>query len=348
MPKKPNPALEQLRQEASPSLSHDVAVSRAKAETARLRQQNAQAVERIQALEAQVEFLTGLDPPKPSKRSAKKTKPEGDGAFLIVLGDWHAEEEVDPATISQPNEYNLEIFATRAERAFAKGVRMLHALTRELSQVDEVVVVFLGDLLTGYLHPENQVSNQVGPAEVIGVLRDQMAAGLDYVVREAGVSTVRVAASYGNHGRMTQEKRYGTAWKTSLEYLLYSDMAKRDAARGIPWQIARGYHNVIEVKGHRIRCHHGDAIKYQGGIGGFTVTANRNIWRWNRKDAVEFDLFGHLHQFHRDAKWMSIGSLIGYNAYAEAKGFEWEPPSQGFAVVDRKRGVALAERLFVD
>jgi hypothetical protein len=42
------------------------------------------------------------------------------------------------------------------------------------------------------------------------------------------------------------------------------------------------------------------------------------------------------------------GSLIGYNSYARAFGFEPEPPKMQFQLLDKKRGFTLNNPIILD
>src|SRR5208282_6842766 len=85
-----------------------------------------------------------------------------------------------------------------------------------------------------------------------------------------------------------------------------------------------------------IRFHHGHAIKYQGGVGGITISVNKAINSWNRNRNVKLDIFGHFHQFFDGGNFICNGSLVGYNAYAVAIKAAYERPSQTFLLVNKK------------
>ena len=104
------------------------------------------------------------------------------------------------------------------------------------------------------------------------------------------------------------------------------------------WQIATGYHNYLEVDGRIVRFHHGDDLKYQGGVGGLTIPVEKAISQWNKAIPAYLDIFGHWHTSMAGRNFMSNGSLIGHNAYAIAIKAGYEPPSQTFFLMDSKRG----------
>jgi hypothetical protein len=89
----------------------------------------------------------------------------------------------------------------------------------------------------------------------------------------------------------------------------------------------------------RIRFHHGDGLKYQGGVGGLTIPVEKAISAWNKSPArADLDIFGHWHTAQQSRAWVSNGSLIGYNAYAVSIKASFEPPAQTYFLLDKKRG----------
>jgi hypothetical protein len=95
----------------------------------------------------------------------------------------------------------------------------------------------------------------------------------------------------------------------------------------------------IDTIGRRqIRFHHGHAINYQGGIGGIFIPAFKAISQWDKARPVDLDLFGHFHQCKDGGKFLSNGSLIGFNAYALSIKADYEEPKQQLFMIDKNRG----------
>jgi hypothetical protein len=107
----------------------------------------------------------------------------------------------------------------------------------------------------------------------------------------------------------------------------------------VEWQIGESYHNIVELYGKTLRFHHGDGLKYQGGIGGLTVPVEKAIASWNKSPIkADLDCFGHWHSQMQNPKFCANGSLIGFNAYAIAIKAAFEPPQQTFFLFDKQRG----------
>ena len=111
--------------------------------------------------------------------------------------------------------------------------------------------------------------------------------------------------------------------------------------------IPRGYQAIVNVQGHGIRFHHGDEVRYQGGVGGISIGSNKKHDGWDRQIPSAFSFFGHWHQFIRTWRYACSGCLIGPTPYSVDAAFETQPPTQIFSVVDRQRGVVDVRPVFV-
>jgi hypothetical protein len=341
MSKKQRSAADQLE---ATSIDQDLELARLKGRVVESERKRRESLDRISDLEAQLEFVASVPKPRKVVHSKKKAS-KGQAAACLVLADWHAEEEVVPESVSGLNEYSLDVFEQRIVRCFEKAPVLLRQ-SRGMSEIDEFVVVLLGDLVSGYIHEELQEENQLGPMEAVWKVQDHLHSGIEFLRKEVKCESFRVVACYGNHGRTTKRKRHGSAYKTSLEWLLHQIVAVRNPE--VEWEIARGYHNTVDVKGNTVRFHHGDAIRYQGGVGGITIPVNKAIASWNKGKRADYDVFAHWHQFHRSWNWVCCGTLMGYNAFAVSIKAEYQPPTQAYLVFDRNKGMVTAEPVFVE
>lgn len=295
--------------------------------------------------EERIELLAGLSErqtSKPFHRQKRQRGPAGDATAVIVLSDWHVEESVEAAKVGGLNAFNLKIAAERIERTFQKSLMLLED-ARHLADIREVVVAVLGDLISGYIHEELEEANALAPLPAARFAQEQLAAGLRLLLAEADVERIVVPTCYGNHGRTTKRMRFATGDANSFEQNLYYVMAQQFAGEPrIEWKIEPGLHNWVEVQGHQVRFHHGDSIKYQGGVGGITIPVNKAIAQWNRARKANLDVFGHWHQFCWNWSWVSNGCLIGYSPYALRIKADFQPPTQTFMVIDRDNGLTRA------
>lgn len=272
----------------------------------------------------------------------------GTATAILCCNDWHVEGCIKRESVDGANEFNLDIAARRINRTWQKALYLLQ-FARNISNIRDLVLWLGGDLINGTIHEELEESNFLGPAEAVMFVQDHVASGIDLLLKEAKVDRVTVVTSYGNHGRTTRRRRISTGYRHSWEWLAYQNLARHYRRTSkVTFQITEGYHNFLDVQGHDVRFHHGDAIRFAGGVGGVTIPLRKKIAQWNKRRPARFDILGHFHQFI-DA-WDSVvcGCLCGYDAYAIEIGAEFQPPTQTFAVIDRHYGKVLTAPIFCE
>lgn len=269
------------------------------------------------------------------------------GTLLAVASDWHLEEIVEPGKVGYRNEYNLEIAEARAKRFFEAVVWALGNV-RHSHDVDTLILALLGDLITGYLHPDNVESNALAPQEAIrfayAVIRD----GIDYLLEHGGLKTLIIPVCDGNHGRLTDKMRANTRVENSIEQLLYFFLAQHYYKNPrVRFVSEPGALTHLTVYGRRIRFMHGDNIRYQGGIGGITIPLRKALHRLDTLLPAALTVVGHFHQLTFGARLIVNGSLIGYSPYCVAIGAEYEAPQQACVLLDSEHFDSIKIPLWV-
>lgn len=265
-------------------------------------------------------------------------------AFLIG-SDWHVEETVDPATCNGRNVFNLGVADARIKNFFTKGYRLCE-IQRSATDINTLVVALLGDHMTGYIHEELVEDNSLSPTQTILWLMPRIESGLNFLRRQ--FKRVVVVCAVGNHGRTTEKRRVSTAYKNSYEWLMYHLLAQRFEGSNVEFKIVNSYHNLLPVYDYTIRFHHGDNIRFQGGVGGLYIPARKKIHQWNNETRAHLDVFGHHHQFSDGGSFISNSSLIGYNAFAVSIGATYEPPTQTFFLVHPQRFKTLVAPVWLE
>ena len=320
------------------ALAREQAAAAHKTETDALKAKLAQYATTIGDLEKQLGIALTLGKAKLNPRPL--AVPMGDKAEAVAIAlasDWHVEETVEAASVNGLNEYRLPIAKLRIEKFFATIARLTE-IERHGARIDDLILWLGGDLMTGMIHEELAESNSKTPTQVILWLQDRIADGL--ATLKPHFKRILIPTSYGNHGRTTQKPRHATGAAHSYEWLLYRILEGRYAGDPqIEWQVADSYFNFMTVFDRRLRFHHGDGLKFQGGIGGLTIPTEKAIASWNKSpNRADLDLFGHWHQYQQNRHWLCNGSLIGYNAYALSIKASFEPPAQTYFLFDKKRG----------
>ena len=272
----------------------------------------------------------------------------GTATAILCCNDWHVEGCIKRESVDGANEFDLQIAKRRIDRTWQKALYLLE-FARHISNIRDLVLWLGGDLINGTIHEELEEANFLGPAEAVLFVQDHVATGIDLLLKQAKVDRVTIVTSYGNHGRTTRTRRISTGYRHSWEWLAYQNLARHyRRTPKVAFQITEGYHNFLDVQGHDVRFHHGDAVRYGGGVGGVTIPLRKKIAQWNKRRAARFDILGHFHQFI-DA-WDSVvcGCLCGYDAYAIEIGAEYQPPTQTFVVIDRHYGKVLTVPIFCE
>lgn len=268
----------------------------------------------------------------------------GGCSAIICATDWHLEKNIVPSTVSGLNEFNLDIAAKRIDKFWQKSAYMID-LWRNVADVDEVILWLGGDLINNYLHDEDVESNFCGPTEAVLLVQEHVASGLDFLAAN-GCEVNRIVTNYGNHGRSTRYTRPATGWKTSWEYLAYKNLERWYP--NINWQITHGYLNYQDVQGYKVRFHHGENVKYYGGVGGLTIPMNKAVQAWDKSRRADLTINGHFHQYLDYWSWVSCGCLCGMDAYAQSIKAEYQEPTQTIVFVDKSRGKVQSIPVFVD
>jgi hypothetical protein len=291
----------------------------------------------VEELEGQlgVALTLGKTLPTPEPLVIPKSNRATAVAFALA-SDWHVEEEVDPNTVNGLNEFNLEIADARIKKFFKTIVRLTE-IERAGADIETLVFAILGDTFSGYIHEELREANSLSPTQTILWLQERIVEGLETL--KPHFKEIVIPTSIGNHGRTTIKPRHATAYKNSYEWLLYKVLEAQTTDEKVRWQISDSYHNLMTVFDKRIRFHHGDSLKYQGGIGGLTIPVEKAIAAWNKSPArADLDIFGHWHTYQQNRNWLCNGSLIGHSAYAVSIKASFEPPAQTYFLLDKKRG----------
>jgi len=274
-------------------------------------------------------------------------KAPGEACALAVASDWHLYERVLPAEVSGLNEYNPAIARASCEEFFRAVVKWT-CVDRSAVKVPQLILALLGDLLTNQLHIDQVECNAGTVQEEFMFALEILTGGIDFLLKEGGFDKIIVPCCDGNHGRDTEKIRVSNRVRHSHEWLLYNILRKMYANEPrIEFVIADGIHLYMDVYGRTVRFHHGDAMKYQGGIGGLTIPVKKAIGEWNKARRADLDVFGHWHTTIDDVQFISNGSGLGYAPYSLSIKAAFERPTQSFALLDKDRWITAFDRMYL-
>jgi hypothetical protein len=272
-------------------------------------------------------------------------KVKDEAIAISVLSDVHTEEPVVKSVVSGLNEYNLQIAEERVTRYFKRLLYMINQARKAGYVIDHLVMAWLGDFITGYIHEELEEANNLTPVQASLLIQSWLIKGVIFLSENAKLKRIVIPCTPGNHGRTTKKKRYTTGYKNSYEWLMYNNIKnlfdKIGGYENVEFIIPESEFIYMNLFGYVNKFSHGDHFKYQGGIGGIEIPLKKWILRENTVIKTDMSWIAHWHQYIILNKVRVNGALIGYNSYARAFGFEPEPPKMQFQLLDKKRGFTL-------
>lgn len=270
-------------------------------------------------------------------------------AAIALLSDTHWEERVDPEDVPGfPNEYNLQIARKRADQ-FAERLVLLVNAERNLTQIDDLILAWLGDMITNYLHGDNTETNWLPPLKAVMFAVELGVSIFRHVLDYGKFKRIIVPMVVGNHARLTKERRAKTRAQTNLEYIIYHWIADhfRDEPR-IQFHIADSHMLYMELYGKTIRWMHGDDIRFEGGIYGVAVPIGKAIYKMNQEKHADLTCMGHFHQFVDLGNAVVNDTMMGPNAYSSSGQMTSHRPRQIMVLFDKKRGKCGTKDIWTD
>ena len=266
---------------------------------------------------------------------------------ILLCSDWHCGAVVRPGEVNGLNTYDVGIFHERAQCLFKNALKVVN-MVRSSTTITEALVWLGGDLIDNWLRDEAQQTQELSPTQQLIECERAIVAGLNYLLERGDFERIIVPCSHGNHGRTTH-KMQGNSAATSYEWLMYQSLQRhfRNEPR-ISWQVADGNVTYLTVLNQVLRFHHGDACRYQGGIGGLTIPLTKWIHRADQAIRADHTFQGHFHQLTLGPSWSVNGSLIGPTAYGLKLGFAPERPQQLMRFIDSQRGFTISAPILTD
>jgi hypothetical protein len=306
-----------------------------------------EALKIIEELKLKLKILKDLQEAPEDYSIIESASKLSEATAIILASDWHIEEIVKPKKVSFLNEFNLTIGEKRANLFFQNSAKLINGFKRDI-KIDNIVLALLGDFISSNIHEELLENTCLRPMEAIRQVQMYLIAGIKYLLNKT-TCTLVIPCQCGNHGRITDQIHISNEQENSLETLMYYTLSLyfRNYKR-VKFIVGEAEHLYMDVYGYKLRLHHGTNIKYQRGVGGLTVPANRIIAQWNIGINAYLDLFGHLHTRLDNGNFLANGSLIGYNAYAISKGIPFSKPCQTLFLLDKDRGKTIVAPIFLE
>lgn len=294
--------------------------------------------------EKELEALKGVKGVETHSIKGSKSFNKSEATAILLASDWHYEENVKLSQTNGLNEFNRTIAKERIEKLFKVVAKLIEVHQKEYN-IDNFVLALMGDFISGSIHDDLKEGNEIQPTQAIYEVQCLIASGIEYMLKNSNVNLI-IPCSSGNHGRITDKTRVSTAYGNSLEFLMYRTL--RDYFKNekrVKFIINDSYLTYMDIYNYKIRFHHGDSMRYGGGIGGLFIPAFKAISQWDKQIRADWTFFGHFHQLKDGGNFVSNGSLIGFSPYAIRIKADYEKPKQAFLILDKERGLEVTRKI---
>lgn len=271
------------------------------------------------------------------KLKRKKGGQKHEGIANVLLSDVHLEERVLPEEVEGLNEHNLAISKLRMQEFFRTTLRFVKIEQRN-TQINQLVLWILGDLITGWLHEESIHTTLLSPINASLEAMARIEQGIQFLLDNSELS-LTIPCVVGNHGRITRKPNHATENGNSLDYFVYHSLKKIFADNDrVEFIIPESGFAFVDQFGYVIRGTHGHAVKYRGGVQGIGVPASRVLSQWNKTRRADLDVFGHHHVAQDGDRFVANGSILGFTSFGYKGAFSFQPPEQKFFLIHSKWG----------
>jgi len=273
----------------------------------------------------------GDDILKSRKNSTKTTA-------VLLLSDWHIGEYVSPEETFGYGVFNSEIAAARVELILEKTANIL--LNHEYIDVEKLIVVALGDMVSGTIHDELEITQDLNAAEQLYYSAYLLALLLNDLSKY--FPKIEFYSVIGNHGRLKKKKYYKEKY-VNYDYIVYqlTSLLLRDN-KNIEFNIPKSPHIIVKIYEHNFLFTHGDNIRSWAGIPWYGIHRYAN----NMREIFNFNniilngvAMGHFHQpaflDRINGPIIVNGSLKGIDEYSLSYGLSSRPSQTLFGVTKK-------------
>ena len=265
---------------------------------------------------------------------------------VALFSDAHIEEVVEPSSVLGLNKYNPDVAKERVAKYFVNLARCLNE-----DQVADLIFASLGDTISGFIHEELAQTNSMSPLEATYLAQNLIYNGLEYLVSNTDLKTIKFIGIVGNHSRTTKKIQHSNGFKLSYEWLMYQNIKEQCILTNLPIEFCLPESEVAIIETpdqKKVMFCHGVQIKAQGTntVCGIYPALNRLNMKWKQIFNQDKIYLGHFHSCIAIPNVVVNGSIIGYNTFALSNGFAYEEPAQMYQVFDTEIGELLTRKIY--
>lgn len=296
--------------------------------------------------------LVGREPKAPDWILKPKGKVKQlTGIPTLFCSDWHLAEVVNSAEIGGVNQYNMTVARQRVRNLVAVAIELL---TKHIAGAEYtgIVLALGGDMLSGDIHEELSETNEMEINPALLEALDILVWVVDQL--KAVFKNVFIVGVTGNHGRQSRKPRAKRRNHTNFDWLLYHLLANHYCKNpAVTFLIPEGPDASYRIYNHRYLLTHGDQFRGGDGMIGMLGPVTRGDHKKRTRQmqvgqSYDTMLMGHWHQFTPLMRTIVNGSLKGYDEYAFANNFPYEPPIQGLWITHPQLGITWIMPIYVD
>lgn len=281
------------------------------------------------------------------------------GVPVILCSDWHVGEVVNKAEIYGVNKYDLEIMEKRAKTLIETTINLLKHNSQIKKNYPGIVMCLMGDMISGDIHDELRETNEMQSIPTLLHLSNILIGCIDILIKEFG--NVLIPCVTGNHGKNTLKIRAKQRAHTSYDWLLYQMLEShytekyKGKVSPIKFLSTLAPDVSFQVYNTKFLITHGDTLGKGGdgiiGCVGPIIRGDQKTRARNLQIGMPYDimLLGHFHQLMWHSRFISNGSLVGYNEFASnVLRAPYEVPKQALFIVHPDHGITYKIDVLVE
>lgn len=255
--------------------------------------------------------------------------------FVLLFSDTHAAEVVDRESTLGMNEYNWDIMLKRMAK-IQKSVISYHR--NRPYPVSKLTVALLGDMLSGDIHEELQITNDRTVEEAVVQLANDTARFLQgFVPYFPEPGQIKVVGVPGNHPRRAKKPQAKLS-QNNADWLMYRfvEALLKDQPQ-FEFDFPRAhYATTMIADNYRLLITHGDGIRSTmpgvpwGGVVRRITTLEQQFQNANMP--IDYFALGHFHTVNTlegvGSDTFLNGSVKGLDEYSLHKFGSGRPPKQ--------------------
>lgn len=275
-------------------------------------------------------------------RSAKYLRDE---EAVLLLSDLHASSKTTLLETDGLAEYSFEVFTLRMQKLLDSIVSITDIQRAGGARLDVLNVFALGDLISGIIHPELILTNDmqlVQSCMQVSLVIAQFIAKLSTIYKQ-----VKFTGISGNHDRLEKNKVIKTKWADFSRIIYESISLLTQNYKNIQFDIPQSPFTIVKIYEWKYLITHGDCGVKGNIVGGVEKLYKEFQELYRTRGGIDLLICAHYHQPVSVDGALINGSMCGgdeYSIFALRKNTD---PSQKFFGVNKEHRTTWMYDVFV-